>query len=353
LYDSLGQTIETTFVESPVLGPLTALEVLDGQDSQSKIRTFSTSGIQYSEVLGAWKVRGNIIGVMGASFSQNFLVRMGQSNWMRAFALVSGSTFMVIAVGIFISNLISQPILRLEKAASLIAKGNLEIQVVSSGRDEVARLTREFNAMVERLQKARKDLISAYDNTIEGWAKTLEARDHETLGHSHRVVDLTLKLARAMGIPENELDNVRRGAFLHDIGKLTIPDEILRKPGPLTKEEWEIVKKHPKFAYEFLKDIEFLKNAINIPYCHHEYWDGSGYPRGLKGTQIPLEARIFTVVDVYDAIRSERPYHKARSIEETLQALRKGRGIIYDPEVIDTFLCLMQEKDNEPAAWQG
>ncbi|MBN1451031.1 MAG: HD domain-containing protein [Anaerolineales bacterium] len=349
LYDTMGRTVATTFLEPPVLGPLTSLGVIEGQDSNSTIRTLTIADIQYSEIMGAWKARGQNLGVMGASFSQNFLVRMGKPTWLRVVTLVSVAALLVIAIGIFISTIISRPILQLEKAASAIGEGNLGVRISSTGHDEVASLTREFNLMVERLQKSRADLIAAYDSTIEGWAKTLEARDYETLGHSHRVVDLTLKLARTMGISEDELVHVRRGAFLHDIGKLVIPDSVLQKAGPLTKEEWEIIRKHPTAAYEFLKDIEFLEKAINIPYCHHEYWNGSGYPRGLKGTEIPLEARIFTVIDQFDGIRSERPYHPARSVEEALKVLGEGRGTLYDPQVFDTFLEFMQRNGNEPA----
>jgi putative nucleotidyltransferase with HDIG domain len=349
LYNGTGQHVATTFIEPPEeLGPLTSIGILDSQYTESSIRELAISDIRYSEILGAWKARGENLGVIGASFSQNFLVRMGRSTWLRVLTLGVAATLVVIAVGIFISNIISQPILQLAKAASAIAEGNLEVRVFSTGHDEVARLTKEFNAMVERLQKSRADLISAYDSTIEGWAKTLEARDHETLGHSHRVVELTIKLARAVGIPEEEMVHVRRGAFLHDIGKLTIPDTILQKPGALTKEEWEVVKKHPKAAYEFLRDIDFLAKAINIPYCHHEHWDGSGYPRGLKGTDIPIEARIFTVIDTYDAIRSDRPYNQARPPEEAFRELRRGKGTLFDPQVVDIFLELMQRDGNEP-----
>ena len=350
LYDTLGNPIATTFFESPELGPLTSLDVVNKQDDESVIRELVISDIQYNEILGAWNARGETMGVMGESFSQKFLVRMGRSTWLRAFTLVMVATLLVIAVGVFTSNIISQPILRLKKAASSVAEGNLEVKILSTGHDEIARLTQEFNSMVKRLQKARSDLISAYDSTIEGWAKTLEARDHETLGHSHRVVNLTIKLARAMSFPEEHIVHIRRGAFLHDIGKLTIPDNILKKTGPLTADEWVIVKKHPKAAYEFLKGIDFLEKAINIPYCHHEHWDGSGYPRGLKGTDIPLEARIFTVVDTYDAIRSDRPYKQARRPEEAFRELRIGKGILYDPEVVDTFLKLMREDGDDPAS---
>ena len=347
LYNSMGQTVATTFIEPPVLSPLTSLGVVEGQDSNSIIRTFTITGIQYSEIMGAWKARGQNLGVIGASFSQNFLVRMGKPTWLKVITLVFVAALLVISIGIFVANIISRPILQLEKAASAIGEGNLEMRLISAGHDEIAHLTREFNLMVERLQKSRSDLVAAYDSTIEGWAKTLEARDLETLGHSRRVVDLTIKLAKTMGISEEELPHIRRGAFLHDLGKLLIPDKILQKAGPLTEEEWGIIRKHPAAAYEFLKDIEFLEKAVNIPYCHHEYWNGSGYPRGLKGTEIPLEARIFTVVDQFDGIRSERPYHPARSLEESLKILVEGKGRLYDPQVVDAFLELIQKDGNE------
>ncbi|MDK1081236.1 MAG: cache domain-containing protein [Anaerolineae bacterium] len=347
LYNTMGEPLSTTFIETPSIGPLTAIKIIIEGVDETLVREIVVTDIHYNEILGTWIARDEILGVLGASFSQNFIVILGRSTWLRVFTLVVVSSLLVIAIGIFISNVISRPIRRLEKAISLISEGNLDIKVDSSGRDEVARLAAEFNSMVDRIHASREELMSAYESTIEGWAKTLEARDHETLGHSHRVVSLTIKLSKTLGISEEDLIHVRRGAFLHDIGKLIIPDSILQKPGPLTKDEWKIVHAHPKAAFDFLKDIDFLEKAINIPYCHHENWDGSGYPRGLKGAEIPIEARIFTVVDVYDAIRSERPYKQARSAEEAFKVLRKGRGTLYDPQVVDTFLQIMRVNGDE------
>jgi PAS domain S-box-containing protein/putative nucleotidyltransferase with HDIG domain len=160
--------------------------------------------------------------------------------------------------------------------------------------------------ITERKQ-AEENLAKAYDTTLEGWARALEMRDRETKDHSERVIDLTMILAQAMGIPTDDLVQIRRGAILHDIGKMAIPDEILHKRGPLTYAERKIVEEHPTRGYELLSDIPFLEKAMEIPFCHHEHWDGSGYPRGLKGEDIPLGARIFSVIDVWDAIQSERP----------------------------------------------
>ncbi|MEW6001653.1 MAG: HD domain-containing phosphohydrolase, partial [Nitrospirota bacterium] len=188
------------------------------------------------------------------------------------------------------------------------------------------------------LQRANTELTIAYDATIAGWSRALDMRDRETEGHTQRVMEMTLRLAQAVGMSGAELVHVRRGALLHDIGKMSIPDGILIKPGPLTEEEWEIMRKHPVFAYEMLSPVAFLLPALDIPYCHHEKWDGSGYPRGLKGEQIPLAARIFAVVDVWDALRSDRPYRSAWPEEKVREYISEQSGKHFDPKVLELFL---------------
>ncbi|MFH2040753.1 MAG: HD domain-containing phosphohydrolase [Chloroflexota bacterium] len=190
------------------------------------------------------------------------------------------------------------------------------------------------------LQRSNIELGLAYDATIEGWSHALDLRDKETEGHSLRVARMTVELAQSFNIPDNELKQVRWGALLHDIGKMGVPDSILLKPGPLTDEEWVIMKKHPEFSLEMLSPIQYLKNALDIPYYHHEKWDGSGYPRGLKGEQIPLAARLFAVVDVYDALTSDRPYRKAWTKEKALKHIREQSGKHFDPKVVDAFFRL-------------
>lgn len=198
--------------------------------------------------------------------------------------------------------------------------------------------------LFEDLQKKNTELINAYDATIEGWAYALDLRDKETEGHSERVTELTLRIARRMGIKDEELIHIRRGALLHDIGKMGVPDHILLKPGKLTAEEWEIMKKHPIYAYQMLSRIEYLRPAIDIPYCHHEKWDGTGYPRGLKEKEIPLSARIFAIVDVYDALTSDRPYRKAWSKEEAVEYIKNQSGKHFDPKVVEVFLKVIIEE---------
>jgi PAS domain S-box-containing protein len=196
--------------------------------------------------------------------------------------------------------------------------------------------------MFSKLQQTNVELVHAYDTTIEGWAKALELRDMETKDHSNRVLELTLIMAEEFGFNEQDLMHIRRGALLHDIGKIGVPDEILQKPGPLTDEEWEIMKLHPTAAFQLLSPIQYLQPAMDIPYCHHERWDGSGYPRGLKGVVIPLAARIFAVVDVWDALSSDRPYRKAWPQEKILNYIKDESGKQFDPEVVALFLKIIE-----------
>jgi PAS domain S-box-containing protein len=198
----------------------------------------------------------------------------------------------------------------------------------------------EHAMLFQSMQRSHAELMQAYDTTLEGWARALELRDKETEGHSQRVTDLTVRLARQLGLGEAQLAHIRRGALLHDIGKMGIPDSILLKPGPLTDEEWEVMRRHPGYAYDLLAPVAYLGPALDIPYGHHERWDGSGYPRGLKGEQIPLAARIFAVVDVWDALRFDRPYRKAWPAEQVRAQIRELSGIHFDPQVVEAFLSL-------------
>ncbi|NWG35443.1 MAG: GAF domain-containing protein, partial [Chloroflexi bacterium] len=196
--------------------------------------------------------------------------------------------------------------------------------------------------LFENLERSNFELMMAYDETIEGWSRALDLRDKETEGHTRRVTELTLKLAAQLGIPPADMAHIRRGALLHDIGKMGVPDSILFKDDTLTSREWEIMRQHPVHAYEMLSPIAYLKPALDIPYCHHEKWDGTGYPQGLKGEQIPLAARIFAVVDVYDALTSDRPYRPAWTKEQALEYIREQTGKHFDPQVAAAFLNLIE-----------
>jgi len=192
--------------------------------------------------------------------------------------------------------------------------------------------------LFDDLQRSNVDLTLAYDATIEGWSHALDLRDKETEGHTQRVANLTQSMAQAMGVSDREMVHVRRGALLHDIGKMGIPDDILHKPASLDEQEWVVMRQHPLYAYGMLSPISYLRPALDIPYCHHEKWDGSGYPRGLKGEQIPLAARIFAVVDVYDALTSDRPYRKAWPRKKALEYIQQQAGQHFDPEIVSAFM---------------
>ncbi len=196
--------------------------------------------------------------------------------------------------------------------------------------------------LIGELKGAAEELALAYDATLEGWVRALDLRDKETEGHTQRVVNRTLDLARRSGMPEEALIHVRRGALLHDIGKVGIPDRILQKPGPLTDEEWAVMRLHPTYAHDVLSGIGFLRPALDIPWAHHEKWDGTGYPRGLSGEEIPLPARVFAVVDIWDALVFDRPYRKAVPAREVRVYLRKIAGTHLDARLVDLFL------ENEP-----
>jgi putative nucleotidyltransferase with HDIG domain len=214
-----------------------------------------------------------------------------------------------------------------------------DLVLISAFADQAA-VAIDSARLFEELQESHRELEKAYQATLEGWVRALDLRDKETEGHTQRVTVLTERLARSMGVSEDALIHITRGALLHDIGKMGIPDGILLKPSGLTEEERKLIQRHPVYAYEMLSPIDFLLPAIDIPYCHHERWDGTGYPRGLKGEEIPFAARIFPVVDVWDALTSNRPYRKALPHEEVRQRIKADSGKHFDPVVVTAFMEL-------------
>jgi PAS domain S-box-containing protein len=228
----------------------------------------------------------------------------------------------------------------LETTARVIYdENNKPTEIQASSRD----ITERKQAQVA-LQRANQDLREAYDKTIEGWVVALDLRDRETEGHTQRVTEMTIRLARNLGCTDEEMLHIRRGALLHDMGKMGIPDEILQKPGPLTEEEWEVMRRHPQYAYQMLSPISYLNQALIIPYYHHERWDGSGYPHGLKGEEIPLFARLFAVVDVWDALSSDRPYRKRMPPKDVIEYLQQESGKLFDAYIVEKFLSMIDIK---------
>jgi putative nucleotidyltransferase with HDIG domain len=214
-----------------------------------------------------------------------------------------------------------------------------DLELISAFADQAA-VAIDSARLFEDLQESHRELEKAYQATLEGWVRALDMRDKETEGHTQRVTILTQRLASSMGVDGNTMVHITRGALLHDIGKMAIPDGILLKPGQLTDDERMLIQKHPVYAYEMLSPIAFLVPAIDIPYCHHEKWDGSGYPRGLRGKEIPFAARIFPVIDVWDALTSNRPYRKALPQYEVRARIKADSGKHFDPVVVDAFMEL-------------
>lgn len=351
VYDAGGTPFGSTFYEPSELDGVEAKTVLANQDQASfkrnigNRRGLNVSNIDYEEILGPWEGRGNEdLGLIGVSLPRTFLVRASNATRLQITGIVTLMLLLVILLGVYIASIITRPLRNLVEASAAVAEGNLYVQVPPRGNDEVTVLTRSFNTMVSSLNQSKIDLLNAYDRTLEGWSMALELRDQETEGHTRRVAEMTLELAVLMGFEVGDLINIRRGALLHDIGKMGIPDSILLKPGKLTPEEWAIMRMHPEFAYELLWPIEYLRPAIPIPHSHHEWWNGNGYPRGLAGEEIPFPARIFAVIDVWDAMSSDRPYRKALPEPEVRAYLVEARGVHFDARVVEAFFDLMVQR---------
>lgn len=341
-YSLDGAPLSSTLVESQGIELPQVNEILARQAEGSYRREFSDSSIPYNELLAPLEVRaGEDIGLMGVALPTTILAQTGQITRGNTIILLLAGLLFVVIVGTVVAGRITGPIRDLRDAAQKVASGNLQIKVRRRGADEVGSLTQSFNKMVDSLNQSKRDLVDAYDKTIEGWARAMDLRDHETEGHSRRVSDLSTALAAAMGIKGTELEHVRRGALLHDIGKIAIPDSILLKKGKLTADEIKQMQQHPIFAKQFMEQIEYLKPALEIPYSHHEKWDGSGYPLGLKGVRIPFSARIFAIVDVWDAITSDRPYREAMGFKEAMAYIESESNQHFDPNVVIAFKKLL------------
>lgn len=291
-------------------------------------------------VFSAWGILLMAIAVVYQSYSPEHLtssiVLVTLPIVLSSFLIRPAASFLFMAVAIVFYLLVylTNPD---EVAIDLFA--SLVLPVLAGGSYYVALL----------LNQTIAELVVAYDETIQGWATALEMRDSETQGHSARVCELTITLARRMNVPERELIHLRRGVLLHDIGKMAIPDAILHKPGPLTEEEWQVMRRHPEYARTYLIKVPFLGPALDIPYFHHERWDGSGYPNGLAGENIPFYARLFAVVDVWDALTSDRPYRGAWPPEKTLAYLQAESGKQFDPRVVSAFIEMLQTPSPSPA----
>ncbi|TLN23864.1 HAMP domain-containing protein [bacterium] len=347
IYDFNGQPISTSFSGSEYPQPLGSDlvgKIIANQDNASfrrdtlSFRALSSSGMSYGEILGPWETSsGEDMGLVGSALIKNVLITATLPSRILTISLVFLTVLLIVLVGFNLSNIITRPLVRLMQATQSVASGDLQVRVARETNDEIAILADSFNMMIENLHQSHNEMISNYDSTLEGWTKILELRDKETSGHSQRVVEMTMTIAPIMGIPEEKFIDLHRGVLLHDIGKLGIPDSILLKKGPLTVEEMDVMRRHPMYAYEMLKSIPYLAQASIVPLCHHEWWNGKGYPRQLVGESIPLEARVFAIVDAWDALTTDRPYRLRVSPGEALREIISQSGRQFDPRLVEIF----------------
>jgi HD-GYP domain-containing protein (c-di-GMP phosphodiesterase class II) len=347
-YDFDGKPLASTFLTTSQLTPLEVTQILRNQNNvsymESNNRKIEVRNIGYREIFAAWEVReGKDLGVLGIALGESFLVSMTSITRIHITILAALVFLLIIIIGFILSNIITKPINELVEASKKVMSGDFNVRINTSSNDEFSVMAETFNKMIKNVNESRIQILEAYDITLEGWSRALDLRSEETKGHTDRVLQLMDKMCVLMNIEGSKYSHIRRGTLLHDIGKMGIPDSILNKTGKLTEEEWEIMRNHPTFAYELLKDIHFLRPALTIPYCHHERWDGKGYPRGLKGDEIPIEARIFALVDVWDAISNDRVYRKAMTKNEAIKTIEEGAGTHFDPELTKIFLTLVDQ----------
>jgi len=348
LYDFEGKPLASTFSTAIPLGSADVTQILNNQNDtsymESNSRKIESRNIGYRVLFAAWEVRGGKdLGALGIALGESFLVSTTRITRIQITLLAALIFILVILIGVNLSTIITRPILELVNASKKVMDGDLNVKVAPTSKDELAVMANTFNQMINSVKESKDKIIESYDSTLEGWSRALDLRSEETKGHTDRVLELMQKTSQALGIGGEKLINIRRGTLLHDIGKMGIPDSILNKTGKLTDEEWEMMRNHPTYAYDMLKDIHFLQPALTIPYCHHERWDGKGYPRGLMAEEIPLEARIFALVDVWDAITNDRVYRKAMSKVEAIQTIEDGAGTHFDPQLSKTFLSVVAQ----------
>jgi len=341
LYGLDGQVLASSFITPHALQSEDADAILSQQDQSSALQHVTVSNVAYTELLGPWEARHDEdLGILSVALPQNFLIQTSFLTRAQIMAIIIITLGLIVVIGFLSAGRISFPVRQLMRASNEVSQGNLRVELEQKGADELTALTYYFNEMVANLRKSNLEIMEAYESSLEGWSRALTLRDHDTEEHSKRVVEITMRVARALDIGERELVHIHRGALLHDIGKMAVPDSILLKPEGLTSEEREIIEQHPVHAYKMLKDIPFLKDSLDIPRFHHERWDGKGYPHGLREEEIPIAARIFSIADVYDALASDRPYRRAWSLPKILDYLQSHKGSAFDPQLVDLFFEL-------------
>lgn len=336
LYRLNGQLLAGPLPGQASLDTAIAKEVIENQVGMGYLRTFNLQDRRYREIVSVFELRDKQdYGLMGLAADTASLSNTTRQIRFQVFAYALLLFALSLAAGVVMAWIIAQ---KAQVPAFQVSQGDWSAVSQPAAADPRSPALKPLPVASGDLESTRMLLLQACDQSLEGWAMSLDLRNREGHGHTQRVCDLAVRLAQELGMGGESLQHIWRGALLHDIGTVGVPDTILHKPGSLTAEEFEMVKKHPEYAYNLLSEIPFLQEAIDIPYSHHEKWDGSGYPQGLEKTDIPIAARIFAVVDVWVAVTSRRVYRPAMDQEAALRILKEGSGTHFDPMVVDAFL---------------
>lgn len=328
-YGPTGQPLDATIAGLPSLSP----DVRQSVSSDHLMRVSATaSGHTYAVAVSDWTMRGERLGYLGVGVRADQVVDNVFRLRVVLLFVFGGTALVVLVVGGLLARRITRPLEQL--VSSMLAAGDLSHRALNGPADEIAYLTSSFNEMTASLEEKTKALEATTFASVEALARAIDARDPYTYGHSARVARLSFEIAREMGLQTDELAMLGRAALLHDIGKIGVEDRVLRKPGPLTQREVTAMRAHPVIGYEMLKGLNFLGSSLHGVRHHHEHWDGTGYPDGLQGEDIPLAVRILTVADALDALTSDRPYRSAMSFSAAMATLETGAGIEFDPAVI-------------------
>lgn len=304
--------------------PVRIREVVDGQG--------------YEVLVGNWRLRASSVGYLASAINARDLDASISQIRALMVAIFAVAALMTLLFGGLLARKITRPVDRLVVSTAAIAAGDLAHRAEITSDDEIGVLAQSFNAMASTLEQKDRELEENYFASIETLARAIDARDPYTFGHSTRVAAISLEIASAMELPENDMKALRRAALLHDIGKIGVEDRILRKQGPLTDEEWDAMKQHPFIGYKMLTGLTFLKPSLAGVLHHHERWDGRGYPAGLREDGITPYVRILTVADTLDAMTSDRPYRLGMAFERAIGEIRKLGGSQFDPAVVEAFL---------------
>jgi putative nucleotidyltransferase with HDIG domain len=338
-YDQSGQVLLSSL---PGVSPLSRSVLTDLRARPVRIGQ-TINGHPWELLVGNWRLRADSIGYLASAIDAEPLNTSIAQIRALMVAMFGVAALMTLIFGGLLARRITRPVEKLVASTAIVAGGNLSHRAEIASNDEIGMLAQSFNAMAGSLEQKSKELEENYFASIESLARAIDARDPYTFGHSTRVAAISLDIAQAMGLPPNELNALRRAALLHDIGKIGVEDRILRKPGPLTDEEWDAMKQHPLIGYRMLSGLTFLKPSLNGVLHHHERWDGRGYPAGLKEGGIERYVRIMTLADTLDAMTSDRPYRLGLPFERALGEIRRYAGTQFDPNVVEAFLWRSSE----------